>query len=137
MGARNRIGAIHRRARAEALALLTADLLAALPPGWRCVLAVGWGVTLLDAEGRPVGAIGHGASPHRPSAKLARAVKLAQDFGEWWWFENEQITGKTPARVTFPLICDSDPHKLQPLSPESQRLLNADSPERIIPTWNT
>jgi hypothetical protein len=88
VGARNKAAAIYRRARTDAAALVVADVRAALPAGWRCVLAVGWGVTVFDAAGKTV----NGALNPRPMpARLARAVKLAEDFGEWFWLENEDV----------------------------------------------
>lgn len=91
------LDAIFRRARREAFPVVRDKLRAALPKGWRCVLAVGWGATVLDDQGRSVrvdGPLYHNDHPRRMPAPLRRALDLAERFGELYQFGNEDIVGR-------------------------------------------
>ncbi len=84
------------RARKAAFPILRDRIKTALPKGWRLHLAVGWGVTVMDELGRMVEfedfyGRAFGQSPHQPKARLRRAVKLAEKFGDIFWFENEIV----------------------------------------------
>jgi hypothetical protein len=79
---------ITAKARAACLAVVTAEIRRHLPQGWRCVLAVGWGVTVFDAAGDIVG--GHAHIKPLP-ARLAKAVALAEEFGDIYGLGNEQV----------------------------------------------
>lgn len=97
MSPRAQLDRITARARRDALALVAATLKAATPPGWRIVLAVGWGLTVFDETGSRVHEDGpryHGDSPHKWSGKLKRAVALAEHFEDTYRFGNEQIIPK-------------------------------------------
>lgn len=90
------VQAIASRARRKAVPIVCDDIRRKLPKGWRCVLAVGWGVTVFDAKGRMVrdyvtGA--HGASPRKLSKRLAGAIQAAETFGDIFGLGNEEIQG--------------------------------------------
>lgn len=78
---------IFGRAYDQAVGLVAKDIQAALPEGWRVVLAVGWGVTVFDAQGRMVKDARVGLS-----ARLKRALANADWLEETVGLGNERIT---------------------------------------------
>lgn len=89
MTARKDFERIVNKARREALAVVTGEIKKVLPDGWRFVIAVGWGVLVFNEDGKTVD--GFDAIPM--PAKVARVVKLAEDFVDVFGAGNEQIEG--------------------------------------------
>jgi hypothetical protein len=96
---RRQLDAIAVRASRDLLKVMRADLKAALPTGWRGVLAVGWGVTVFDHDGKMVDEYkpkdrGGGMSKHPMSAKLKRVVAMCDEFGDRFGLDNSEVRGK-------------------------------------------
>ena len=89
--ARQEYNALLVRSRRVALAIVEREVQAKLPKGWKLWLAVGWGLTLYDADGKAVVGM-HETADHLPRG-VRHACLLAADFCDTFGYGNEKIEG--------------------------------------------
>lgn len=91
MSARKQLRSVIAKARRDAWRVVAKETRSALPKGWALHFAVGWGLTLLNAEGKVL------AGTYRDGNDLPNAVRkaclLAADFFDMFGPGNEVIRG--------------------------------------------
>lgn len=88
-----KLNGIILRARAQAWKHVRAEVLKVLPKGWTLYFAVGWGLTLIDADRHTVFGTYENAPPRMPRG-LRKACELAADFVEMFGEDNSTIEGR-------------------------------------------
>lgn len=92
MSAQKEMKSIVAKARRDAWQVVSREVKEALPAGWALHFAVGWGLTLLDADGKTV------VGTYKEDGAMPRAVRkaclLAADFFDTFGPANEVIRGK-------------------------------------------
>lgn len=87
------LNGIIARARTDAYKIVYREVRKVLPPGWKLWLAVGWGLTLSDANGKTVFGTYENA-PDRLPKGVRKACLLAADFVDTFGYGNEIIEGR-------------------------------------------
>ncbi len=98
MAARRAFNGLVANARRDSLKLVKCELRKCLPSGWRVHLAVGWGLTVFDANGHVVVGTYENA-PSRLPKGLRKALSLAADFCDTFGYGNECIVGVGSKRL--------------------------------------
>jgi hypothetical protein len=93
MSARRKFSAITRRAEREAFSVVEAEVRKTLPVGWKLHIAVGWGLTLFNADGDCVFGDSTPAPPRMPKG-ARNACRLAADYADIFGYANQVIRGE-------------------------------------------